>query len=81
MSLRDAVMSEYGQRMSQEKAELAASLLTCIKEDRGITIEDLSETCGMSYSRTAEMTAMLETDGFISIDLLQRCFIMVEKFR
>ena len=28
-----------------------------------------------------KMPAMLETDGLISIDLLQRCFIMVEKFR
>ena len=35
----------------------------------------------MSYSMTANITAMLETDGFISIDLLQRCFIMIEKFR
>ena len=45
------------------------------------TIEELAECTGMSYSITANIAAMLETDGLISIDLLQRCFIMVEKFR
>ena len=75
------MISEYGSRLSPEKAELAIRLLTMIKEERGITVEELSENSGMSYSITANITAMLETDGFISIDLLQRCFIMVEKFR
>ena len=80
-SVRDTVISEYGSRLSPEKQELAIRLLTMIKVERGITVEELSENSGMSYSITANMTAMLETDGFISIDLLQRCFIMVEKFR
>lgn len=80
-SVRDTVISEYGSRLSPEKTELAIRLLTMIKEERGITVEELSENSGMSYSITANITAMLETDGFISIDLLQRCFIMVEKFR
>ena len=80
-SVRETLISEYGSRLSPEKAELAINILTRIKEERGITIEELAENTGMSYSMTANITAMLETDGFISIDLLQRCFIMIEKFR
>ncbi|MBR6547573.1 MAG: DNA-processing protein DprA [Bacteroidales bacterium] len=80
-SVRETLISEYGSRLSPEKAELAINILTRIKEERGITIEELAEHTGMSYSMTANITAMLETDGFISIDLLQRCFIMIEKFR
>ena len=81
MSLGETVLSEYETRLSPEKTELAITLLTMIKTERGITIEELSEATGISYSMTANMAAMLETDGFISIDLLQRCFILVEKFR
>lgn len=80
-SVRETVISEYGSRLSPEKAELAINILSRIKEERGITIEELAENTGMSYSMTANITAMLETDGFVSIDLLQRCFIMIEKFR
>lgn len=80
-SVRETVLSEYVTRLTTEKCELTIKILTLIKEERGITVEELAERTGMSYSMTANITAMLETDGFLSIDLLQRCFIMVEKFR
>ena len=80
-SLRESVLSEYSERLSPAKTELAVTLLTMIKAERGITVEELAEASGTGYSTTANMTAMLETDGFISIDLLQRCFLLVEKFR
>ena len=67
--------------LTAEKTELAVTLLTMMKKERGITVEELAQDTGISYSMIANMAAMLEADGFISVDLLQRCFIMVEKFR
>lgn len=80
-SVREIILSEYGSRLSPERLQLTANMLVKIKEERGITVEELSEFTGMSYGITANIAAMLETDGLISIDLLQRCFIMIEKFR
>ncbi|MBR5300893.1 MAG: DNA-protecting protein DprA [Bacteroidales bacterium] len=80
-SIREILLCEYGTKLPPEKTEHAISILTRIKEERGITVEEIAESTGMSYSMTVNIAAILETDGFISIDLLQRCFIMVEKFR
>ena len=52
-----------------------AMILLNIKKHRGITIEEIAETTHLEYSRTAELVGILETDGFICIDLLQRCTI------
>lgn len=79
--IREVVESAYRSILSAEKTELAVTLLTMMKKERGITIEELAQDTGISYSMIANMAAMLEADGFISVDLLQRCFIMVEKFR
>lgn len=79
--IREVVESAYRSSLSAEKTELAVTLLTMMKKDRGITVEELAQDTGISYSMIANMAAMLEADGFISVDLLQRCFIMVEKFR
>ena len=65
----------YSTDISQEKIDQMANILLCIKSVRGITIEELSEKTRIGYSRTAELVKILETDGFICIDLLQRCTI------
>jgi hypothetical protein len=44
-----------------------------------MTIEELADTNGLTYAQTAELTSMLETDGFIKTDLLQRCSIDIGK--
>ena len=40
-----------------------------------ITVEDIACETGLGYSKVSALTAMLEVDGFIQIDLLQRCVI------
>jgi DNA-binding IclR family transcriptional regulator len=56
-----------------------ADILLSVRRCRGITIEDIAIETGLSYSRTAELVSILETDGFISMDLLQRCTINIRK--
>ena len=50
-------------------------ILLEIRAERGITIDELAGKLDMEYHRTAQLTGMLETDGVITTDLLQRCFI------
>lgn len=59
-----------GDRISQMK-----DILTMIHKERGMTVEDIAMATGLEYSRTSQLIGMLETDGVITKDLLQRCFI------
>lgn len=56
-----------------------SSMLLRIRGHRGITIEELAHELKMEYLESAALARLLETDGFISIDLLQRCAIIVRK--
>ena len=60
--------------------ELTA-IMTLIRKNRGMNLEDLAARSGFGYSRTAQLTGMLETEGLISVDLLQRCTINIRKSR
>jgi hypothetical protein len=56
-----------------------AKILLTVRKCRGIMIEDLASETGLDYKRTVELARILETDGFISMDLLQRCTINIRK--
>ena len=65
----------YASVTSGDKISQMASILLAIRRNRGITIEEIAEQSSLGYACTAELARILETDGFISIDLLQRCTI------
>lgn len=65
----------YSGTAVQDRIETMGRLLLAIRSEKGITIEDLACRTGLDYGRAAQMVGMLETDGFIITDLLQRCFI------
>ena len=69
----------YAGRLSEDRISRMASLLLAIRQERGITLESLCLRCGMDYGQVAMLTGILEADGFISIDLLQRCSILTRK--
>ena len=56
-------------------------LMSIIRKNRGINLDDLADRTGFGYSRTSQLTGMLEMEGIISIDLLQRCTINIRKSR
>lgn len=76
-----AVESFYGQICGKDSVREMAALLECIRKNRGATIEELGAMTGIEYGKASSLTAMLELDGFISIDLLQRCCIISGKMR
>jgi DNA processing protein len=65
----------YATSVPKDKIDQMATILLYIKKYRGITIEEIAEKVQLEYSRTAELVRILETDGFICTDLLQRCTI------
>lgn len=69
----------YSGRIPENRISQMAVLLLAIRENRGITLEELCQKCRMDYGQVAMLAGMLETDGFISIDLLQRCCILSRK--
>lgn len=52
-----------------------ARVLLHIKKNRRISIQELADATGLGFRVTAEITGLLESDGFISVDLMQRCSI------
>lgn len=52
-----------------------ARVLLHIKKNRRISIQELADATGLGFRVTAEITGLLESDGVISVDLMQRCSI------
>ncbi len=49
-----------------------------IMEHRGIDVESLASLSGLTYNRGLSLCMMLQKDGFLEIDLLQRCQILTK---
>ena len=71
----------YAGRLDTATIGKMEEILRLISTQRGITVEDIAVSSGMEYSQAATFTSMLEMDGFIQTDLLQRCFIIIGKNR
>ncbi len=65
----------YKGRMTSVQLKNAGEILSIIKHKRGITIEDISSSAGIPYQNVANIVNSLETEGLITIDLLQRCSV------
>lgn len=76
---REDLATEIKERFAPVTGEKTASALaaaaTAIKANRGISMDELCRVTGLSYSETVSMAGMLESEGFITVDLLQRCAI------
>ncbi len=74
-SRKDILMETYGNMMGEEQIANMDEALGIIRQNRGITIDELSAAAGLPYHIISNITGILETDGFINIDLLQRCSV------
>ena len=52
-----------------------SEILRTVRGKRGIGIEELANATGLGYRKASELVAMLECEGFISVDLAMRCSI------
>lgn len=72
--LETMLRSCYGTTRPELLGKLTEIAL-CIRKHRGITTEEVSRKLSISYGEVAAFVNLLESDGFVSVDLLQRCCI------
>ena len=78
-SAPERIQEAYIGKMPTDRIDLMTHLLLKIKENRGICIDDLASSFTTSYSTIRSLVELLELDGFITIDILQRCSIKTLK--
>lgn len=67
--------SLYAGTATEDWISTMSRILLAIRNEKGITVEEVAGALGLEYSTTAQIINLLETDGLIITDLLQRCFI------
>ena len=78
-NLNERLSTAYSGIISDDRISRMSVLLLAIRQERGITLDELCQCCGMGYSMVSTLARTLEADGFITIDLMQRCSILSRK--
>ena len=65
--------------MSPGDIDLMAEIILAVKDNKGIAMDALSDMLGTGTAKTASLARLLECDGFIEIDLMNRCSIKIDK--
>ena len=74
-NIENEIITLYGQLLSEEDLKDLLAILSLIRKQRGITMDDISSTLRLPFGAVSRLTGMLESDGIICTDLLQRCAI------
>ena len=74
-----AVAEYYGSLSDTAELNAICKIASLIASQRGVDLEELCNLAGMPYNEAARLAMMLEADGFICIDLMQRCTINARK--
>lgn len=73
--LEEEITALYGQILPEDEMAEILAVVTLVQRERGITLDGISSELCMPYGTVARYTGMLESDGIIRTDLLQRCVI------
>lgn len=80
-SFQTIIQKTYAGRLPANSLAVMNTVASMIEKTRGITVGEIADRVGYSYSSILKLISMLEIDGYISIDLQQRCFMTMGKFR
>ena len=75
ISISDRVSRAFYGKVPEECIGRMLLILEMIQKNRGITLDELSSASGLGYRLAAEAANLLEIEGLICMDLLQRCSI------
>ena len=78
--IREVILSIYSGNMDSSRIDLMQTIISSIDKERGITLEGISEKTGIPYHAVRNLCSIMESDGLISTDLLQRCSIRSKNF-
>lgn len=73
--LEAAVRRRLAEELPPEEVEVAVRLALAVKCTRGICFDELCAGTDLDYADVSRFASLLESEGFIGIDLLQRCSI------
>ena len=73
------VEAYYRSRAEAAELQEISAMATLIEGKRGIDLEELCYQSGRPYNEVVRLAMMLESDGFIAMDLMQRCTINERK--
>ena len=77
--LAEAIESRYSGGAEAEMLTELKDIAGIIRGKRGISFEELCSEHGYTYPEVTRLAGILERDGFIEVDLLQRCAINAKK--
>lgn len=69
------IMSYYEKTLPQQTILLMGKIYDIIRLTRGISLEDIAHRTGLQYKQLAPIIQRMESDGFLSSDVLGRCTI------
>ncbi|MBO4447744.1 MAG: DNA-protecting protein DprA [Bacteroidales bacterium] len=75
VNLEERVRAFYEGKKNDEEIRALASIAGVIGVNRGITPEELCRLCALPYRQVSAALMTLESDSFISMDMLQRCIV------
>lgn len=67
--------SRYAGVLPEEKLRMMTEILTLVRSNWGITVEEIAARFDSPFSTVSELVNLLEADGFLKIDLLRRCTV------
>ena len=76
---RESLTRKYDKTLSRSDIDLMAGIILAVKGNRGITLDGLSDMLGTGAAKTSSLARLLECDGLIDIDLMNRCSIKISK--
>lgn len=77
-NLGKEVADHFAGRVGDDEMEDLKYLAGYIKTHRGISVEDISEELKWDYPAVLRLTGRLMAEGFVEMDLAQRCSIIVK---
>lgn len=78
--LEEEIRSRYSEVLSGEDTESLVSIALLVKGRRGITYDEICSETGLSWGEVTRLAGILDNDGFLNIDLLQRCSINAKNY-
>lgn len=73
---QESVVRRYGQMLPSDKLETMSEIIRTVRSHKGADLDEIAAVLSLPYHLVAELASLLETDGFIRIDLLRRCTIV-----
>lgn len=72
-SAAERLRVRYLRTLSEPKIEAVSKVYAAIEASAGISPDSICRQTGLAWPEVAECISILENDGLISVDLLQRC--------